>query len=73
MLYMPKREAALERLRSIGRQRTLAQEVLRETSQTLPGVVREAHLAGVPKKQIADLAGISRPTLDQWLKRKEAT
>jgi hypothetical protein len=57
-----------ERLQRIGMQRALAQNVLRESAAELPALVRKAHEAGVPKTVISRLAGISRPTLDQWLK-----
>lgn len=32
--------------------------------------IREAREAGVPKVDIAALAGVSRPTVDKWLKEK---
>lgn len=29
--------------------------------------IRDAHAAGVPKVDIAQFAGVSRPTVDKWL------
>lgn len=31
---------------------------------------KEAYVAGVQKQQIAEAAGITRATLDRWLKKK---
>lgn len=50
--------------------RERAQEALEQATLDLAFEVRRAHEAGVPKKAIAEAAGVSRPTVDKWLEAK---
>lgn len=55
-------------LETIGDRRRAARLELATISAELPALVKRAHRAGIQKVEIARLAGISRPALDEMLK-----
>ena len=58
----------LTRLTKWGHLRDKAREASEQADLDLAFEVRRAHEAGVPKVDIARAAGVSRPTLDKWLR-----
>lgn len=63
------REDLESRLASLGRRRERARKTLAEVSGAIPIVAKEARAAGLSKVEIARLASISRPALDEMLSR----
>lgn len=68
---MSGQESAIEQIAAIGKRRTRARKVLEETAGPTRELARRAYDDGVPKRTIARLGGITRPTLDAWLRRPD--
>lgn len=60
----------LAAIASIAESVEVRREALSFATGILRDAVRDAHLAGVPKVDIARAAGVSRPTVDKWLEEK---
>lgn len=58
-----------KRLAALGRKRARAKQAVRDISAELPAALRAALDEGVEKKRAAELANISRPALDEMIKR----
>jgi len=58
------------RLAALGRRRARAKKAIREISAELPDALRAALDEGTEKKRAAELAQISRPALDEMLRRQ---
>lgn len=58
-----------KRLATLGRKRARARQTIRDVSAELPNAIKVALDDGVEKKRAAELANISRPALDEMLKR----
>ena len=55
------------KIKMLGARRTTARQALKQASEDLPPVLREAHQLGLAKMHLAKLAQISRVTLDAML------
>lgn len=58
-----------KRLAALGRKRARAKRTIRDISAEMPAALRAALDDGVEKKRAAELAQISRPALDEMLRR----
>jgi len=58
----------MSKLDDLGKQRIRLLEQLAEVTATLEPVAVAEVESGVPKLQVAKRAGITRPTLDAWLR-----
>lgn len=63
------RDQIRTRLSDLGERRAAVRAELETLSADITVTVKRAHSAGIPKVEIAALARISRPALDDMLKR----
>lgn len=69
MVYTPRMAQSLEQqIATQGRRRKQAAATYDDTTEKLKPLVRKAIAAGSTKKRVAELANVTRPTLDDWLK-----
>jgi hypothetical protein len=64
------RQRLAEQLREHGRRRHEADAASRRELDAIAALLPEALDAGISKREIARLARVSRPTLDEMLKRR---
>lgn len=64
------RERLIAQLREHGDRRRAAEAVSREELERIAELVPAAIKAGIAKREIARLTGVSRPTIDAILKRQ---
>lgn len=64
---MARTDKLWQELAALGERRKAAREELRATSKEIPTVARKAVKAGIQKTEVARLANVSRPALDDML------
>jgi DNA invertase Pin-like site-specific DNA recombinase len=65
------RQALKRELARTGRQRTTARDKLAEADAETARLAKQAIASGIPKREIARLVSVSRPTLDAILRRAD--